>query len=172
MDISIKDIAFRRHRDYMKRQLLASVATIVKEEHKALRMELNVFDSVDVPSTSDDNDEIVGFEGGINRYMNAEAIQIVFRCILLSNTLLFLPFLLPYEQYLCNQDDVEISNAHAVGCVIDQILPNWSADTLPMHSGVVDTLVEDSCWLDQTVRVGLMVNIDDGFIDTGGFYFN
>ena len=37
-------------------------------------MELEVFDSVNVPSTSDDNDEIVGFEGNINGHINAEAI--------------------------------------------------------------------------------------------------
>ena len=92
--------------------------------------------------------------------------------MLLSNTLLFLPFLLPYEQSLGNRDDVEIFNAHAVDCVIDQILSNWSADTLPTHSGVVNTLVKDSCRTDRTVGVVLMVNIDDGFIDTGGFYFN
>ena len=58
----------------MKRQLLASVATIVKEERQALRMELDVFDSVDVPSTSDGNDKIVGFEGDINGHINVEAI--------------------------------------------------------------------------------------------------
>ena len=58
----------------MKIQLLASVATIVKEERQALRIELDVFDSVDVPSTLDDNDEIVGFEGDISGHMNTEAI--------------------------------------------------------------------------------------------------
>ncbi len=74
MAISIKDTALRRHRDFTKRQLLASVAAIVKEERQVLRTELDVFDSVDVPSTSDDNDERVGFEGNINRLINAEAI--------------------------------------------------------------------------------------------------
>ena len=74
MDISITYTALRRHRDCMKWQLLASVATIVKEERQAPRMELDVFDSVDVPSTLDDNDEVVAFEGDINGHINAEAI--------------------------------------------------------------------------------------------------
>ena len=50
------------------------MATIVKEERQVLRMDLDVFNSVDVPSTSDDNDEVVAFEGDINGHINAEAI--------------------------------------------------------------------------------------------------
>ncbi len=71
MVISIKET---RHHDCAKSQLLASVATIVKEECQAPRMELDVFDSVDVPSRSDDNDKIVVFERDINGHINAEAI--------------------------------------------------------------------------------------------------
>ena len=50
------------------------MATIVKEDCQAPTMELDVFDSVDVPSTSDDNDEMIAFEGNINGHINAEAI--------------------------------------------------------------------------------------------------
>ena len=74
MVISIKYTALTRHRDCTKRQLLASVATIVKEECQAPRMELDVFDSVDVPPSPGDTDEIVGFEGNINGHINAEVI--------------------------------------------------------------------------------------------------
>ncbi len=74
MVISIEDTVLTRHRDCTKRQLLASVATIVKEERQAPRMELDVFDSVDVPSTLDDNDKMVAFDGDINGHINAEAI--------------------------------------------------------------------------------------------------
>ncbi len=70
MVISIKDTVLTRHRDCTKRQLLSSVATIVKEERQAP----SVFDSVDVPSTSDDNDEVVVFEGDISGHINAEVI--------------------------------------------------------------------------------------------------
>ena len=67
MVISIKNAVLTRRRDCTKRQLLASVATIVKEERQAPRMELDVFDSVDVPSTLDNNDKVVAFEVGHQR---------------------------------------------------------------------------------------------------------
>ena len=50
------------------------MATIVKEERQAPRIELDVFNSVNVPSTSDDNEEVVAFEGDINGHINAGAI--------------------------------------------------------------------------------------------------
>ena len=94
-------------------------------------------------------------------------MHVIIKCIIILTF-----FTSVYEQSSHDRDDVDIFNAYAVDCVIDQILRTWSADTLPTHSGVVNTLVEDSCRTDRTVGVVLMVNIDDGFIDTGGFYFN